>query len=178
MSRLAEHMTFYAAYHQDPRNKLTHVFGVPTIVFAILLAMACVPLGFSIAGVPITLATAFVAVMIAIYLWLDLAVGFAMALFTVAVLWLAHLVAAQGGAVVWTVFLATFVGGWIVQLIGHKFEGNKPALTQNLLQIFVAPLFLTAELFFALGLKKDVEAEVERRVRQMGPAGGGKAAMV
>lgn len=176
MSRLADHMTFYAAYHQDPRNKLTHFFGVPVIVYAILLAMACVPLGFAVAGLPVTLATLFVAALIVVYLWLDLAVGFAMALITLPVLWLAHAVAGMDGAIVWSVFLATFVGGWIVQLIGHRFEGNKPALTQNLLQIFIAPLFLTAELFFALGLKKDVEAEVERRVKEMGPAGAGKPA--
>jgi uncharacterized membrane protein YGL010W len=38
--------------------------------------------------------------------------------------------------------------------VGHAFEGRKPALADNLFQIFVAPIFLAAEVFFALGLKK------------------------
>ncbi|MFM2042703.1 MAG: hypothetical protein RLY86_1279 [Pseudomonadota bacterium] len=178
MSRLAEQMTFYAAYHQDARNKLTHVFGVPTIVFAVLLALACVPiglpLGLTVAGVPVTLAMLFVAVMVGVYLWMDMAVGLVLTALTIPTLVLAHWVAAQDGTTIAVVFAATFIGGWIVQLIGHKFEGNKPALTQNLLQLFIAPLFLTAELFFALGLKKDVEAEVERRVKALGPTAGGR----
>ena len=33
------------------------------------------------------------------------------------------------------------------------FEGRKPALADNLFQIFVAPIFLAAEVFFALGYK-------------------------
>jgi len=168
MSRLAEQMSFYAAYHQDPRNKLTHVFGVPTIVFAILLAMAAVPLP----GVGVTLAVAFVAVLMVYYIYLDWLIGLTLGLLTVPVLALAHLVAALPTGFAVGIGVATFVGGWIVQLIGHRFEGNKPALTANLLQVFVAPLFLTAELFFALGLRKDVEAEVNHRIRAMTRAPG------
>ena len=59
-----------------------------------------------------------------------------------------------------------FVGGWILQLVGHVFEGRKPALADNLFQIFVAPIFLCAELFFALRL----QAEAARR--RAGARGG------
>ena len=65
-----------------------------------------------------------------------------------------------------------FVGGWILQLIGHAFEGRKPALTQNLFQIFVAPLFLCAEVFFALGYKPSVRVAVERRALELRAAAG------
>ena len=44
------------------------------------------------------------------------------------------------------------------------FEGRKPALADNLFQIFIAPIFLVAELFFALGLKRDVRKKVEARL--------------
>ena len=40
------------------------------------------------------------------------------------------------------------------------FEGRKPALADNLFQIFVAPIFLAAEVFFALGYKPQLHQRV------------------
>jgi uncharacterized membrane protein YGL010W len=57
-------------------------------------------------------------------------------------------------------FALLFVGGWRLQLIGHYFEGRKPALVDNVFQIFVAPIFLAAEVFFALGYKKNLRKNV------------------
>jgi uncharacterized membrane protein YGL010W len=56
------------------------------------------------------------------------------------------------------------VGGWILQFAGHAIEGRRPAFADNLFQIFIAPIFLVAELFFALGLKGDVRERVEARL--------------
>ncbi len=64
-------------------------------------------------------------------------------------------------------FGVLFVGGWILQLLGHVFEGRKPALADNLFQIFIAPIFLCAELFFALGYKPKLHAAVQERALQM-----------
>jgi uncharacterized membrane protein YGL010W len=71
----------------------------------------------------------------------------------------------------WIGFAALFVGGWILQLVGHVFEGRKPALADNFFQIFVAPIFLCAELFFALGYKPRLHEAVQRRALQMRAAG-------
>ena len=35
MKSLDEQVVSYAAYHRDPRNKLTHFFGVPLVTFAL-----------------------------------------------------------------------------------------------------------------------------------------------
>lgn len=56
------------------------------------------------------------------------------------------------------VFAAAFVGGWAAQLVGHAIEGRRPALADNVLQIFNAPLFLTAEVLVALGFRSDLRA--------------------
>jgi len=53
-----------------------------------------------------------------------------------------------------------FVAGWIIQLIGHAFEGKRPALADNLLQIFNAPLFLTVEVLLLLGFRRDLRGPV------------------
>jgi uncharacterized membrane protein YGL010W len=55
------------------------------------------------------------------------------------------------------VFLAAFLGGWAIQLLGHALEGKRPALADNLLQIFNAPLFLTVEVLLLLGYRPERE---------------------
>ena len=39
MKSLAEQLDAYAAYHADPRNKLTHFVGVPLVTFALFLLL-------------------------------------------------------------------------------------------------------------------------------------------
>jgi uncharacterized membrane protein YGL010W len=84
-----------------------------------------------------------------------------------ALVWLGQTIADQGAIAGWSWFAALFVGGWILQLVGHVFEGRKPALADNLFQIFVAPIFLCAELFFALGYKPRLHSAVEERAKQL-----------
>ena len=74
---------------------------------------------------------------------------------------------AQRALLGWTWFAILFVGGWILQLVGHVFEGRKPALADNLFQIFVAPIFLAAEVFFALGYKPRLHAAMRERALRL-----------
>lgn len=55
------------------------------------------------------------------------------------------------------------VGGWALQFLGHYFEGKKPAFLDDVLGLLDGPLFLVAEVAFALGLSPELRAEVERR---------------
>ncbi len=57
-----------------------------------------------------------------------------------------------------------FIGGWLLQLLRHRFEGNRPALMDNARQIFIAPIYLAAELGFALGLRRSLQTEVQQRL--------------
>lgn len=162
MKPLEEQMSIYGAYHRDLRNRLTHFVGVPIIVFAILQALSW--LRVDVAGYTVTAAMPFVFVILIYYFRLDAALGAAMTVFTLAVLYFADAAAVQSWPTSLAIFLVTFVGGWIIQLIGHYFEGRKPALADNLFQVFVAPVFLMAELFFALGWKPQLRDRVERLV--------------
>jgi len=51
-------------------------------------------------------------------------------------------------------------------LAGHAIEKRRPALADNFFQIFIAPLFLVAEIFFFLGFRKDLEKEIENQSHQ------------
>jgi uncharacterized membrane protein YGL010W len=165
VNTLEEQMAFYASYHQDARNKATHFVGVPLIMLAIL-----VPLGWirmEIAGFEVTAAMLLAAAVLAYYFVLDVALALAMLVVLGVLIWLAELIAARGAAQGWTWFGVLFVGGWILQLVGHMFEGRKPALVDNLFQIFVAPLFLAAEVFFSLRFKRDLQRVVQARALKL-----------
>jgi uncharacterized membrane protein YGL010W len=166
-------MSFYAAYHQDARNKATHFVGVPVIVFSLLI-----PLGWlriEVGGFPLSAALVVSALLLLYYLVLDLPLGLAMAAVFALMLRGAEPLsqAAFGASLAW--FLVLFVAGWALQLWGHVFEGRKPALVDNLFQIFVAPIFLAAEAFFALGYKPKLHEEVQRRALQMRARAGVQA---
>jgi uncharacterized membrane protein YGL010W len=159
MKTLEAQMSFYAAYHQDARNKATHFIGVPVIMLAILIPLSW--LRVDALGYGITAAMLVGAAVLAYYFLLDVPLALAMLAVIAALVWLAARIAPTASAQGWAWFAALFVGGWILQLVGHVFEGRKPALADNLFQIFVAPIFLAAEVFFALGYKPDLHRRIK-----------------
>ncbi len=166
-----EQISRYASYHRDGRNKALHFVGVPAIAVSLLLPPALV--GFGVAGrYEISLATAFAAAVWVYWIALDRPFGIVTSLVFLPALPFADWLATQGETAVGIAFAILFVGGWAVQLAGHAFEGRKPALVDNFMQVFIAPVFLTAECAFALGLRKALAAEVEARWRDYLPEGG------
>jgi len=118
-------------------------------------------------GFRVTAAMLLAGALLAYYFVLDFALAVAMLAVLGALIWLAELIAAGGAARAWTWFGALFVGGWILQLVGHAFEGRRPALADNLFQIFIAPIFLCAELFFAFGYKPKLHSAVQARALRL-----------
>ena len=161
MKTLEDQMAFYAAYHQDARNKATHFVGVPVIMLSLFIPLAW--LHVDVGGFSVSAAMLFAAVVLAYYFVLDVPLGLAMLVVTTLLVWAGDRIAALGAVPGWIWFGVLFVGGWILQLVGHVFEGRKPALADNLFQIFVAPIFLAAEVFFALGYKRDLHDRVRTR---------------
>lgn len=159
MKNIAEHMSFYEAYHKHPLNKATHFVGIPMIIYGILVPMSA--LGLNVDGLTATLAMVFVASVLTYYVMLDRIFGVAMCLVIIPILVLAHLTVQQGTSLWIGVALAAFVLGWVFQLVGHiVFEKRRPALADNLFQLIIGPLFLCAELFFIMGFKKELHQRV------------------
>jgi len=155
MRSLREQMQSYGAYHKDPRNKLTHFVGVPLVMFALFLFLGWFRFVHA-PELPITVATLFYLGVSIYYLRLDYRIALLQLPFSLTLLWLADWAARLPFGPSLTVFLATFVVGWIFQLAGHAIEGRRPALADNLLQIFNAPLFLTVEALALLGFRRDL----------------------
>ncbi|MCZ8107166.1 MAG: DUF962 domain-containing protein, partial [Burkholderiales bacterium] len=70
--------------------------------------------------------------------------------------------ASTGAWLGWGVGL--FVVGWIVQFVGHWYEGRKPAFLDDVMGLAIGPLFVAAELAFLLGMRGASREEIERRV--------------
>lgn len=161
-----EQLAMYAAYHRDKRNQATHHVGVPLIVYSLLVAASQVHLGtvpFGASPLPLTLGTFLLFVLLAFYLSNVSSIGF-VAIGIYGVLYgVAEAVGMGDTKTIWITFTVCFVGGWIIQFIGHAFEGRRPALFTNLTQIFMAPAFLIAEILFTLGLEKELERDVMAR---------------
>jgi uncharacterized membrane protein YGL010W len=163
MKSISDQLSSYAAYHRDRRNIATHVVGIPLIVFAVTILLART--AWSVPGLPFALTPAMLAAAAAglYYLRLDLRFGAVMsALLALSVWGSAGL--ATGSTTQWLCAgLGLFVVGWLIQFIGHYFEGRKPAFVDDLMGLVIGPLFVVAELAFMLGLRRELHREVLRR---------------
>lgn len=134
----------YAGYHQDVRNRRAHAVGIPLIVLGLLGLLHATPL-LRIGPVDPAVVTA-VAVLL-YYVSLDMrgalisAIAFAV-LYGIAL----HLT--------WELSIGAFILGWVFQLVGHRFEGNKPKFLENLVYLLIGPLYFFQEFFDSLTFSK------------------------
>jgi uncharacterized membrane protein YGL010W len=160
MTSLPAQLGSYAAYHRDRWNRLTHFVGVPLVAFALLLALSW--LRFAPAPeLPLSGGVLFYVGSLLYYFVLYWRMARVQLVVTLPLLIAAEWVARMPFEVSVVVFAAAFVGGWAFQLLGHAIEGRRPALTDNLLQVFNAPLFLTAEVLVGLGYRSDLRGAAE-----------------
>jgi uncharacterized membrane protein YGL010W len=163
MRAATELLSRYAEYHRDERNIASHFIGVPMIVFAVgvLLARPAFMLGGH------ALSPAWVAFALAAAWYLsrgNLVLGLAVSGCVGVLMLMAHQVA-YGGIASWLAWgVGTFVMGWLIQFVGHWYEGKKPAFVDDITGLLVGPMFVTAEVMFMLGWNKPLLAEIERRV--------------
>lgn len=161
MKTLVEHLSQYAEYHRDRRNIATHFVGIPLIVLAVAELLSRP--GLELAGLWLSPAALVAAAAAIFYLRLDLRYGLLMSALLLLSLWFGAALAVQSTTLWLSVGVALFVIGWIIQFVGHYYEGRKPAFVDDLMGLLVGPLFVVAELGFLLGLRKDVERAVEER---------------
>ncbi len=161
MKTLVDHLAQYAAYHRDRRNIVSHFIGIPMIVLAIatLLSRPGIELG----GLLLSPATLLALASVVFYLRLDLRFGLLMTALLALSLWIGAALAAGSTAYWFSWGIGLFVVGWIIQFVGHWYEGRKPAFVDDLTGLIVGPLFVAAEAAFLLGLRDDVRHAVEER---------------
>ena len=152
----------YAEYHRDRRNIFSHFVGVPMIVFAVGVLLARP--AFALRG--LALSPAWLAFGLAAAWYLsrgNLVLGVAVSAVVGTLMLMAHQVA-YGSFAAWLAWgLGMFVVGWLIQFVGHWYEGKKPAFVDDIVGLLVGPMFVVAELMFMLGWNRPLLAEIERR---------------
>lgn len=159
MSRLTELMASYKHYHSNPTNTYCHFVGVPVVTFSLFLFLAW--FRFIAPAFPVSLAQIFFVGTMIHYFRIDREIAMYVFFLFGVLLILAEIAARFEFVTSFYIFLTTFILGWVFQLVGHYFEGKRPALVDNLLQVFNAPLFVVLEALFLMGHKKDLESQIE-----------------
>jgi uncharacterized membrane protein YGL010W len=144
MRRIDSLFREYAAFHTDRRNKLCHYPGITVILVAFLALLWQVRLG------PVPVAVPVVALTVAFYAALDVPLALGAAIGFGALLALAPLVS-------WPLAIALFLGGWVLQFVGHAFERKKPAFARNPVHLAIGPLWILSHLYELAGLRRTAE---------------------
>ena len=159
MKSLVDHLSQYATYHRDPRNIASHFIGIPLIMVAVavLLSRPQWAGGWLSPAVLVSLASAW------FYLRLELRLGVLMSVLLGLSVWAGQALAQQSTLVWLSSGIGMFVVGWVIQFVGHYYEGRKPAFVDDVTGLIVGPLFVVVELMFLLGLRHDLKEQIEAR---------------
>ena len=174
MKTLTDQLSQYADYHRDPRNILTHFIGVPMILLAVVMLLSR-PAWLALGGLPVSPAVIAAVLACSYYVLLDMRYGLAMGVVLAAMLAVAAPLVQQATTVWLGWSLGIFVVGWVIQFIGHYYEGRKPAFMDDIVGLLIGPLFVMAEMGFGMGLRREVQQTIEARsgpVRQRQASAG------
>ena len=161
MKSLVDHLSQYAAYHRDPRNIASHFIGIPLIFVAVAVLLSRP--GWPVGAVLVSLALLVAVASAWFYLRLELRLGVLMTVLLGLAVWLGQVLAAQSTWVWLGSGLGMFVVGWVIQFVGHYYEGRKPAFVDDLTGLIVGPLFVVVEVGFLLGLRGELKRAIEER---------------
>jgi uncharacterized membrane protein YGL010W len=156
MKSAVEQLATYKSVHLHPQNINTHFVGVPMIIWSAFLMLGT--LRFAWQDYQVSLAMILAVVVLCYYMALHMRLALGLVLFILPVLYTTEQVVHTSHP--FMIAMSIFVIGWIIQFIGHQFEKAKPAFMDDLNQLLIGPFFLMAELYFMLGLEKELAAEI------------------
>ncbi len=156
MKNLIQVLEEYQEYHTKKITQTTHLIGVPLIVFGIMILFSWFSFNFN-PFILIPFMWVLIIIVSIYYIYLDLKLGsILMLIFVLMGIIIFAIDKYSYTHISGILFLVTFFGGWVIQLIGHIFESRKPAFLDNILQIFAAPIFVLAETLVRLGFRSDL----------------------
>jgi 2-hydroxy fatty acid dioxygenase len=156
----------YGRYHRNTINILIHIVCIPIITLTFFLMFD--HLSFKILNLPFNTFYIIFAIWVPIYIYTDFFTGLITSIqYPLLYYWvkpymysftLFGLSPAQSIVVIHVV-------SWLLQFIGHgKFEKRKPALMDNVLLMFNAPVFVVMEILMVLGYRQKEIRETQRYI--------------
>lgn len=161
MKSLLDQLSNYADYHRSERNIATHLIGIPMIVVAIMVLLSR-PI-WMVSDLALSPAVFIVVVLLLYYLRLHLGLGLIMSVLLVSGLFLSAWVATLDDSIWLVAGVGGFLLGWVIQFVGHYFEGRKPAFFDDVMGLAIGPLFVVTEVLFKFGLFAELAHDIEAR---------------
>jgi len=123
--KFAKEMAFYSAYHQEKRNILIHVIGVPIITFSLFLVLSWIKI-FEVKGFSVNLAMIFATIVLLYYFTLDTIFAIVASIFFGGLVALGTYLSTNVSEILgWSIFIIGQFIGWGTQFYGHFiFERN------------------------------------------------------
>ena len=156
MKSAIEQLSTYKSVHLNSKNIRTHFVGIPLIIWSAFLMLGTLRLSFE--QYQISAAMVMTVIVLVYYMILHFRLALGLVLFIIPVLYTSELVVHTPHP--FTLAISIFILGWIIQFVGHKYEKAKPAFMDDLNQLLIGPFFLMAELYFLLGLEKELDAQI------------------
>ncbi len=162
-TKLMEMLVGYAGSHQHPINIAFHLIGIPVIMLGIFIPLSWI--SFNILGISITLSHLTVIGFFLFYLTLDtlfalvfLVIGIIIAQFSLVI----GLQPTSG-----SIALIAFLGGYVLQFVGHAIEKTIPVLIRHPIQAHLAaPFFVIVDIFGLLHLREALFLKVNKIVTE------------
>lgn len=150
---LKSQLKFYKHYHLNATNILIHSIFVPIILYTSLAILSDIKIYQLNVNIWVSL------IYSCFYIYLCVPTG----IFFVILFFFMNNLISKGFLSGNKEKFGLFILGWICQFIGHfKYEGNKPAIFDNLFQsLILAPYFILFELLFKLGFYKELLKQLE-----------------
>jgi uncharacterized membrane protein YGL010W len=144
----------YGECHHNTMNEVIHWICIPAITLSLLGLLWSVPMpaAWGSAAIYINLASLFIVAATAFYL--RLSPPLALGMFALAAVFFALIVAFDklGWWPVWRAALGIFIAAWILQFVGHKLEGKKPAFFEDIQFLLIGPIWLLGFIYRRLGI--------------------------
>ena len=162
-TKLMEMLVGYSGSHQHPINIAFHLIGIPVIMLGIFIPLSWI--SFNILGISITLSHLTVVGFFLFYLTLDtlfalvfLVIGIIIAQFSLVI----GLQPTSG-----SIALIAFLGGYVLQFVGHAIEKTIPVLIRHPIQAHLAaPFFVIVEIFGLLHLRETLFLKVNKIIAE------------
>ncbi len=141
--RVDSYFKDYSAYHRTPGNRVCHYIGIPTLLLSIMGLLGTLPIAGGLTGSEMLRFDAAILLWMLAMVWhfyLDWKLAAPYALVTLGFYFVGRTIPVP---ILW----ALFVGGWIVQYVGHyQFEGKSPAFYKNGEHLLIGPFWVFAKL--------------------------------
>ena len=144
----------YGECHHNTVNEVIHWICIPAITLSLLGLLWSVPMPAALGGAALYLNLASLFILAAMVFYLRLSPPLALGMFALAALFFALIVGFSKLAwwPVWAVALGIFVVAWILQFVGHKLEGKKPAFFEDIQFLLIGPIWLLGFIYRRLGI--------------------------